>query len=83
MLYKIRNSFKSEYIPDEEISADESIVPLKGRLSFKQYLKDKRANLELNFGCLRMRPALIVGILMCMLESTGLKLIVRLVLVLM
>lgn len=29
MLDKIRNSFKSEYIPHEEFSVDESMVPFK------------------------------------------------------
>lgn len=37
MLDRIRASFQSEYLPHEQISVDES----KGRLSFKQYMKDK------------------------------------------
>lgn len=49
MLDKIRNSFKSEYIPHEEISVDESMVPFKGRLSFKQYMKDKPCKFGIKF----------------------------------
>lgn len=49
MLDKIRNSFKSEYIPHEEFSVDESMVPFKGRLSFKQYLKDKSCKFGIQF----------------------------------
>ena len=41
MLTNIREKFLSEYVPHEEISIDESMVPFKGRLSFKQYMKDK------------------------------------------
>ena len=49
MLDKIRNAFKSEYIPHEEISVDESMVPFKGRLSFKQYMKDKPCKFGIKF----------------------------------
>ena len=47
-LYKIRplityliSSFKNSYIPDRELSVDESMVSYKGRLSFLQYLPKK------------------------------------------
>ena len=37
----IRQSFKEHYVPHEHISVDEAMIPFKGRLSFKQYMKDK------------------------------------------
>ena len=47
-LYKVRKLldllspwFLSEYNPHEELSIDETIIPFKGRLSIKQYMKDK------------------------------------------
>ena len=46
MFDKIRNAFKSEYIPHEEISVDESMVPFKGRLSFKQYIYNNFVNVN-------------------------------------
>lgn len=36
-------SFKSAYIPQQEISIDESLVAYKGRLGWKQYIPSKRA----------------------------------------
>jgi len=33
--------FESEYNLHEEVSIDEAIIPLKGRLFFKQYIKNK------------------------------------------
>lgn len=45
----IKYAILSEYIPDEEISVDESMVPFKGRLSFKQYMKDKPCKFEIKF----------------------------------
>ncbi len=47
-LYKVRKlldllspRFLSEYNPHEELSIDEAMIPFKGRLSIKQYMKDK------------------------------------------
>lgn len=49
-LYKIRHiiqllvgKFQQVYIPDENISIDESLMLWKGRLIFKQYIPSKRA----------------------------------------
>ena len=47
-LYKVRNlldilsrQFQSNYTPTEYITIDEAMIPFKGRLGFKQYMKDK------------------------------------------
>ena len=47
-LYKVRKlldllspRFLSEYNPHEELSIDEAMIPFKGRLHIKQYMKDK------------------------------------------
>ena len=47
-LFKVRRlldlvtpKFESEYIPHKQVSVDEAMIPFKGRLSFKQYMKDK------------------------------------------
>ena len=47
-LYKVRklldivtNKFEIEYNLNESVSVDEAMIPFKGRLSFKQYMKDK------------------------------------------
>jgi hypothetical protein len=36
-----RDKFQSEYVPHREISVDEAMIPFKGRLGMKQYMKDK------------------------------------------
>lgn len=36
-----REKFQSEYVPHREISVDEAMIPFKGRLGIKQYMKDK------------------------------------------
>ena len=41
MLDTCRTSFQREYIPHREISVDEAMIPFKGRLGMKQYMKDK------------------------------------------
>lgn len=33
--------FESEYVLHKEVSIDEAMIPFKGRLAFKQYMKDK------------------------------------------
>ena len=33
--------FESEYSTQENVSIDEAMIPFKGRLRFKQYMKDK------------------------------------------
>ena len=47
-LFKVRplldllsRRFESEYTTHEEVSIDEAMIPYKGRLGFKQYMKDK------------------------------------------
>ena len=47
-LFKVRKfldlvspKFEQEYIPHKQVSIDEAMIPFKGRLSFKQYMKDK------------------------------------------
>ncbi|KAK3093822.1 hypothetical protein FSP39_020617 [Pinctada imbricata] len=41
ILDSLRNSFQSEYAPHKDISVDEAMIPFKGRLGMKQYMKDK------------------------------------------
>ena len=47
-LFKVRKlldlmtpNFESEYVPHKQVSVDKAMIPFKGRLSFKQYMKDK------------------------------------------
>ena len=47
-LFKVRKyldlitpKLESEYNPHEHLSIDEAMIPFKGRLGFKQYMKDK------------------------------------------
>ena len=41
LLYIVTPKFESEYNLSELRSIDEAMIPFKGRLSFKQYMKDK------------------------------------------
>ncbi len=41
MLDIVTPNFDHEYNLNESISVDEAMIPFKGRLSFKQYVKDK------------------------------------------
>lgn len=41
MLDKLVANFQHEYNPHREMSVDEAMVPFKGRLGWKQYMKDK------------------------------------------
>ena len=41
LLDLITPKFEQEYIPHTQVTIDEAIIPFKGRLSFKQYMKDK------------------------------------------
>ena len=41
ILDTVQQSFKDEYIPYKEVTVDEAMVPFKGRLGFKQFMKDK------------------------------------------
>ncbi|XP_035209506.1 piggyBac transposable element-derived protein 4-like, partial [Stegodyphus dumicola] len=43
ILNYLRNKFKVLYVPDKEISVDESLLLWKGRLSWKQYIPSKRS----------------------------------------
>ena len=47
-LFKVRNllnlvlpKFESEYVMYESVTIDEAMIPFKGRLGFKQYIKNK------------------------------------------
>ena len=47
-LYRVRNllhilsrQFQSNHTPTEHITINESVIPFKGRLGFKQYMKDE------------------------------------------
>ena len=53
-MYKIRpivelltSIFKSVYVPNEHISIDEELLLWKGRLSFKQYIPNKRFGIKM------------------------------------
>ncbi len=41
LLDSLRKSYQEEYIPHKEVSVDEAMIPFKGRLGIKQYMKDK------------------------------------------
>ena len=41
LLDLLSSCFESEYNTHEELSVDEAMIPFKGRLSIKQYMKDK------------------------------------------
>jgi Transposase IS4/DDE_Tnp_1-like zinc-ribbon len=43
------NNFQRVYVPDREISIDESLLKYKGRLSWKQYIASKRARFGVKF----------------------------------
>ena len=34
-------TFESEYTPNQSVTIDEAMIPFKGRLGFKQYIKNK------------------------------------------
>ena len=41
LLDLITPKFEQEYIPHKKVTIDEAMIPFKGWLSFKQYMKDK------------------------------------------
>lgn len=41
MLSHTRNAFQNEYVPHKQVSVDKAMIPFKGRLGMKQYMKDK------------------------------------------
>jgi hypothetical protein len=45
----IINNFKKTYVPNRFISIDESLMPFKGRLSWKQFIPSKRARFGIKF----------------------------------
>ncbi|CAL1278575.1 unnamed protein product [Larinioides sclopetarius] len=45
----INRKFKSSYVPEKDISVDESVLLYKGRLGYKQYLPNKRARFGIKF----------------------------------
>ena len=58
VLNKICRRFLEEYIPDKNLAVDETMVPIKGRLSIKQYHKDKPTKWESRSGpVVTLRPA--------------------------
>lgn len=42
LLKLLTDKFKEVYIPEREVCIDETLVPFRGRLVFKQYIKNKR-----------------------------------------
>lgn len=42
LLKKLISSFQAAIIPEEDVCIDETLVPFRGRLSFRQYIKNKR-----------------------------------------
>lgn len=42
LLDKLIPNFKNVVVPSEELCIDETLVPFRGRLSFRQYIKNKR-----------------------------------------
>ena len=38
---KLNENFQSTYYPKQQLSVDESMVPWKGRVSFRQFIKNK------------------------------------------
>lgn len=42
LIEKLISRFQAAVIPDEEVCIDETLVPFRGRLSFRQYIKNKR-----------------------------------------
>lgn len=49
LLYKLIHNFKKAYKPGKELSLDESLLLFRGRLSFRIYLKNKRARYGVKF----------------------------------
>ncbi|GBM15692.1 PiggyBac transposable element-derived protein 4 [Araneus ventricosus] len=45
----LNRKFKSSYIPECEVSVDESLLLYKGRLAFKQYIPNKRSKFGIKF----------------------------------
>ena len=41
ILDTVRQSFKDKYVQHKEVTVHEAMVPFKGRLDFKQFIKDK------------------------------------------
>ncbi|CAH1960999.1 unnamed protein product [Acanthoscelides obtectus] len=42
LLENLTNKFKEVYVPEKSVCIDETLVPFRGRLSFRQYIKNKR-----------------------------------------
>ena len=47
LLDLITPRFESEYFPHKQVSIDEAMIPFKGRLGFKQYIKHKSTKWEI------------------------------------
>ena len=41
ILNSVRHNFQDEYVPHEHVTVDEAMMPFKGLLGFKQFMKDK------------------------------------------
>ncbi|KAL8594274.1 hypothetical protein ACOMHN_044218 [Nucella lapillus] len=46
LLDLVLNNSRAHYYPDQDISIDEATIKFKGRLSFKQYIKDIHGELK-------------------------------------
>lgn len=42
LLHQLRENIRKIYIPKEQISVDETLVPFRGMLAFMQYINNKR-----------------------------------------
>lgn len=55
------SKYKSAYIPEEDLCIDESIIPFVGRLSFRQYIKNKHHRYGIKVFKLCLKEANTIG----------------------
>jgi len=55
------SKYKSAYIPEEDLCIDESIIPFVGRLSFRQYIKNKHHRYGIKVFKLCVKEAYTIG----------------------
>lgn len=65
---KFRDKFKELYIPERDVSVDESLMLWKGRLAFKQYIQSNELGLESSPTSYASLKVATYGILWCILE---------------